>query len=255
MDFHDYGKALYQVTSDEVTPGKVGYFDRKGNWNLVVDLNDEADLRKMNLSGVTIEDGLRMEDTITPNIISGPKYSKTVKESELKTSGSVDTDNDDGAILLSSKPVTRTRRHEDATQVYKSWVQENEKRLLKNDGIRKYGFWVVLSTYTSTDCSWKVWSSAQTEFTLAFETALQNAGSVELSGRWRDTSQVGGWTGTPKGKTSVIFMDGMKFSTKNVRNGFSKYTIRTLALCFKDMKEKHMKLKHSNDPDLSDTSE
>ena len=90
MDFHDYGKALYQVTSDEVTPGKVGYFDRKGNWNLVVDLNDEADLRKMNLSGVTIEDGLRMEDTITPDIIFGPKYSKSVKESELKTSGSVE---------------------------------------------------------------------------------------------------------------------------------------------------------------------
>lgn len=29
MDFH--GKALYQVTSNEVTPRKVGYFDRKGN--------------------------------------------------------------------------------------------------------------------------------------------------------------------------------------------------------------------------------
>ena len=34
MDFHDYGKALYQVTSDEVTPGKVGYFDRKGTGTL-----------------------------------------------------------------------------------------------------------------------------------------------------------------------------------------------------------------------------
>ena len=88
MDFHDYGKALYQVTSDEVTPGKVGYFDRKGNWNLVVDLDDEDDLRKMNLSGVTIEEGLRMDDRITSNIPFGPKYSKTVKESELKTSGS-----------------------------------------------------------------------------------------------------------------------------------------------------------------------
>ena len=90
MDFHDYGKALYQVTSDEVTPGKVGYFDRKGNWNLVVDLDDEDDLRKMNLSGVTIEEGLRMDDNITSNIPFGPKYSKTVKESELKTSGSVE---------------------------------------------------------------------------------------------------------------------------------------------------------------------
>ena len=217
MDFHDYGKALYQVTSDEVTPGKVGYFDRKGNWNLVVDLDDEDDLRKMKLSGVTIEEGLRMDDRITSNIPFGPKYSKTVKQSELKTSGSVDlsnvapgaeftvtatckfsTDNEDGAILLSSKPVTRTRRHNDAKQVYKSWVKENERILLKNDGLRQNGFWVVLSTYASTDCSWKVWSSAQTEFTLAFETAIQEAGNLELSGRWRDTSQVGGWTGTPK---------------------------------------------------------
>ena len=46
--------------------------------------------------------------------------------------------------------------------------------------------------------SWKVWTSAQTEFTLAFETTLPKAGSVELSGRWKDTSQVGGWTGTPR---------------------------------------------------------
>ena len=90
MDFHDYGKALYQVTSDEVAPGKVGYFDRKGNWNLVVDLDDRDDLRNMNLSGVTIGDGLRMEDRITSNIIFGPKYSRTVKESELKTSGSIE---------------------------------------------------------------------------------------------------------------------------------------------------------------------
>jgi hypothetical protein len=90
MDFHDYGKALYQVTSDEVAPGKVGYFDKKGNWNLVVDLDDEEDLRKMRLSKVTVEDGLRMEDTITSDIIFGPKYSKTVKESELKTSDSVE---------------------------------------------------------------------------------------------------------------------------------------------------------------------
>ena len=108
------------------------------------------------------------------------------------------TDNQDGAILLSTKPVTHTRRHDDAIQVYRTWVEENEKRLLKNDGIRRNGLWVVLSTYTSNDCSWKVWSSAQTEFTLAFETALQKAGSVELSGRWKETSQVGGWTGTPK---------------------------------------------------------
>ena len=90
MDFHDYGKALYQVTSDDVTPGKVGYFDRKGNWNLVVDLDDKDDLRKMNLSEVTIEDGLRMEDTITSNIIFGPKYSRTVKESEVQTSATVE---------------------------------------------------------------------------------------------------------------------------------------------------------------------
>lgn len=90
MDFHDYGKALYQVTSDEITPGKVGYFDRKGNWNLVVDLDDEDDLRKMKYSGVTVDDGLRMDDTTTSDIIFGPKYSWTVKESELKTSGSVE---------------------------------------------------------------------------------------------------------------------------------------------------------------------
>ena len=90
MDFHDYGKALYQVTSDEVTPGKVGYFDRKGNWNLVVDLDDKDDLQKMNFSEVRIEAGVRMEDTIMSDIIFGPKYSRTVKESELNTSGSVE---------------------------------------------------------------------------------------------------------------------------------------------------------------------
>lgn len=108
------------------------------------------------------------------------------------------TENDEGAILLSSKPVTRTRRHDDAIQVYMSWIEENEAKLLKNHGIRKNGLWVVLSTYTSTDCSWKVWAQAQTEFTLAFETALQKAGGIELSGRWKDTSQVGGWTSTPR---------------------------------------------------------
>jgi hypothetical protein len=108
------------------------------------------------------------------------------------------TENNNGAILLSSKPVTRTRRHDDAKQVYGSWIEENEKRLLKNDGIRRNGLWVVLSTYTSTDCSWKVWTSAQTEFTLAFETALPKVGSTGLSGRWKDTSQVGGWTATPR---------------------------------------------------------
>ncbi|KAL8792054.1 MAG: hypothetical protein Q9195_005395 [Heterodermia aff. obscurata] len=217
MDFHDYGKALYQVTSDEVSPGKVGYFDKKGNWNLVVDLDDQEDLRKMQFSEVEISDDLRMEDTTTPNIIFGPKYSRTVRESELQTSGAVDlsnvvpaadfavtatckfsTENDDGAILLNSNTVTRKRRHHDAIQVYKSWVEENEAKLLKNNGIRKNGLWIVLSTYTSTDCSWKVWTQAQTEFTLAFETAVQQAGAIELSGRWKDTSQVGGWTSTPR---------------------------------------------------------
>ena len=43
----------------------------------------------MHLSKVTVEDGLRMDDAITPDIPFGPKYSKTVKESELKTSDSV----------------------------------------------------------------------------------------------------------------------------------------------------------------------
>ena len=90
MDHHDYGKALYQVTSDEVAPGKVGYFDKKGNWNIVVDLNDEADLRRMQLSKVTMVDGLRVEDTTTDGIIFGPKSSSTVKESELKMSGGVE---------------------------------------------------------------------------------------------------------------------------------------------------------------------
>jgi hypothetical protein len=89
MDFHDYGKALYQVTSDEVAPGKVGYFDKKGNWNLVVNLDDEEDLQKMHLSKVTVEDGLRMGNT-TSDVIFEPMYSKTVKESELKTSDSVE---------------------------------------------------------------------------------------------------------------------------------------------------------------------
>jgi hypothetical protein len=64
MDFHDYGKALYQVTSDEAAPGKVGYFDKKGNWNLVVNLDDEEDLQKMHLSKVTVEDGLCCENGV-----------------------------------------------------------------------------------------------------------------------------------------------------------------------------------------------
>lgn len=55
-----------------------------------MDLNDEEDLQKMRLSKVTVEDGLRMEDTITSDIIFGPKYSEAVKVSELKTSDSVE---------------------------------------------------------------------------------------------------------------------------------------------------------------------
>ena len=46
-------------------------------------------------------------------------------------------------------------------------------------------------------------------------------------------------------------MDGMRYSTKNVRKGCSKYTIKTLALCFKNMKEEHLELV-DGDEDLSD---
>ena len=46
-------------------------------------------------------------------------------------------------------------------------------------------------------------------------------------------------------------MDGMKYSTTNVRKGCSKYTMRTLALCFNNMKEEHLEL-IEGDGDLSD---
>ena len=47
-------------------------------------------------------------------------------------------------------------------------------------------------------------------------------------------------------------MDGMRFSTRDIRKGCSKYTMRTLALCFKNMKEKHLELIHGDDEQLSD---
>jgi hypothetical protein len=78
------------VTLDKVTPRKIGYFNKKRNWNLIVDLNDEKDLRKMQFLTVIIEDGLRIKDTITNSIIFGLKYSKIVKQSELKTSDSIE---------------------------------------------------------------------------------------------------------------------------------------------------------------------
>jgi hypothetical protein len=208
------GHALYRnVSSAKLKPGTCGYFDNDGDWQVIVQATDAAELQKQ---------GLPPLDGVRPFIDNGQEYWRGPIKSEGVIGQRVDlnTHAADGtqtvvaggklefssskrrsAILIAEGVV----QHNQATPATKlrEWGSAQAQALIDLSGdrdiVKKKGFWIVTKTFSTRKCSISLLSSKQSKSSYSIDAQAYGVNvspSVEWWNSqkdedWRDLSHVG----------------------------------------------------------------
>ncbi|KAH7418572.1 hypothetical protein BKA64DRAFT_654747 [Cadophora sp. MPI-SDFR-AT-0126] len=230
MSIHRMGHAFYHPEhAHNVRPGTCGYINNSGQWQPIVDLTDEAALAAGSFKPLTqllikaTPDEFAWEDVTSegvhsnkPSISVGADGSTVGVPAEASVEFSLEKSVSAGAVLLCNSTVHRKGyRHESP---FLEWGKANANAIIKNcKDAKRYGFWVVLTTWTCSSVWTNVWKNSQKSVSIGI--TARSAGIGELSPRieWSNSQSGGGWvhpTPTMKnGKVDqrVIFFSGVKF--------------------------------------------
>lgn len=91
-----------------------------------------------------------------------------------------------GAVLVARNPITLTAYNDES--LFKDWIEDNKARLyeLFSHQLKKYGLWVITTTYTAPGCSINAWMDSKTDAVLSAKAQADMAGEFGAELDWTD---------------------------------------------------------------------
>ena len=91
-----------------------------------------------------------------------------------------------GAVLVARNPITLTAYNDES--LFKEWIEDNKARLyeLFSHQLKKYGLWVITTTYTAPGCSINAWMDSKTDAVLSAKAQADMAGEFGAELDWTD---------------------------------------------------------------------
>ncbi|RKK69811.1 hypothetical protein BFJ69_g12388 [Fusarium oxysporum] len=236
MASHGHGYGSYETESEHhVKPGVCGYIDDTGLWQHIVDLTDKRALEHGGYTKIghlvkaspaeavweeTTSEGVTTVKVKTDLGGGSDSFKGVVKfglESSLES----------GAVLLCNTAVFRQGyAHEDC---FRKWAKENLATILKNcPDVKRYGFYVVRTTWTSEDVWINTWTASQKEVTIGFAVQAVNVAEISPSVEYRHGTSAGGWVhpipkirknGIPEKR--VLFFKGLQYKYRLAFGGIT----------------------------------
>jgi len=200
------GHAFYHPEhSHDVRPGACGYINKNGQWQPIVDITDKAALSAGNFKPLTellikaTPDEFAWEDVTSegvrsnkPSITVGADGTATGVPIEVSITFSLEQSVNSGAVLLCNSTVHRKGfRHETPLL---EWGKANASAIIKNcKDAKRYGFWIVLTTWTCSDIWTNVWKKSQKSVSIGVTTRSVGVGELSPRIEWSNVQSGGGW--------------------------------------------------------------
>lgn len=90
------------------------------------------------------------------------------------------------AVLIARNPVEVTAYNDES--LFKEWIENNKAKLYDSFGhqLKKYGFWVITTTYTAPGCSINAWMKKDKEAVLSAKAKAAMVGDFGAELDWTD---------------------------------------------------------------------
>ncbi|PVH86406.1 hypothetical protein DL98DRAFT_582971 [Cadophora sp. DSE1049] len=213
MQCHGYGHGFYEPeSSDEVYPGLCGYIDESGRWQTVLDL---ADTTKTMEPGFTkLEIGPRMAPSKRR---WDPKTSSAVIEKKTHLEAGV-------SALPTGIPVDAsilwTYSHASDFRSIPEMGFGNAKQILKAyPDVKKSGFFVVTSTWTTSSVSTTAWNNPSNQVEVGARVGVEGIGELGPSFEYFRTESSGSWVDADPERNNVVFFGGLFFRYRHLHMG------------------------------------
>ncbi|KAH8696411.1 hypothetical protein BGW36DRAFT_380944 [Talaromyces proteolyticus] len=238
---HPEGHALYnKVSADHLKPGTCGFFDEKGDWNVIEQLCDRETWESDGWIG--IPEQLRTE---TDFGIQWPvKLSESAKGYEIDVdvnlkppiSGGINiafkSSENVGAVLITDPPVERKRLKRDLPAL--DWVLQNTRKLLDHwPEILSRGLWIVTKTYSVKRCANAVLTAKDDEAKISIQASIPDVANAVPSATWWKQGSHGSWNIYTDDSGIVVFMSGIQCKVGLVRRSKVRKTTRYVQRTFK----------------------
>jgi hypothetical protein len=206
MKIHSKGHGFYHPeNSQDVRPGACGYIDKSGQWQPIVDVTDKAALSQAGFSSLTEQlikarsDEFVWEDVTSegvrsnkPSITVGADGTAAGIPAAASVTFSLENSIKSGAVLLCNSTVHRKGfAHEGPLR---EWGKANAGSILKNcPDAKRNGFWVVLTTWTTSDVWTNVWKDSQKSVSIGITARAVGVGELSPKIEWSNAQSGGGW--------------------------------------------------------------
>jgi hypothetical protein len=223
MRAHPYGTALYNPQPQKTFhPGMVGYFDKTGNWNPIIDLSQPDPTSSM----PTLQPPTTLPPLATPEHQTwGPKLGQKTHSHEISLEAGVsqallaaagapislsshfrfESEESSGAVLVTSAPIVHERYYHQTP--FKAWVVANAAKLLAERAeLRKCALWVVTSTWAAEEAAVNCWRDCRKTVDVGFQVGVVEVGEVAPKGGWVDCGAAAGWLKVKGDEVSLFFL-------------------------------------------------
>ncbi|RYC86977.1 hypothetical protein BFJ63_vAg10110 [Fusarium oxysporum f. sp. narcissi] len=201
-----FGRACYhRLSSKDVKPGSVGYFDRNGNWKKILSLQDVQQTGEPVVQGISkkftrLSEPLKVHDDVEMEIGTLTSSQTVSTDAGFKIEVQVDpavpilaqtpinvgTDNAYrnsntlGAVLVMKNPVVRSSI--DDGDFIDRWFKENQKLFPEiRSAVREHGVWLVTTPYTTKEIALNVWQDKDKVVKLGFSAGIDGIVYLEPS--------------------------------------------------------------------------
>ncbi|SCO78262.1 uncharacterized protein FRV6_02475 [Fusarium oxysporum] len=233
-----FGHACYhRLSSKDVKPGSVGYFDRNGNWKKILSLQDVQQTGEPVVQGISkkftrLSEPLKVHDDVEMEIGTLTSSQTVSTDAGFKIEVQVDpavpilaqtpinvgTDNAYrnsntlGAVLVMKNPVVRSSI--DDGDFLDRWFKENQRLFPEiRSAVREHGVWLVTTTYTTKEIALNVWQDKDKVVKLGFSAGIDGIVNLEPSiERGEKRHADGSFTYRAKSDERLVtFVGGIRF--------------------------------------------
>ncbi|EWZ36544.1 hypothetical protein FOZG_10538 [Fusarium oxysporum Fo47] len=227
-----FGHACYhRLSSKNVKPGSVGYFDRNGNWKKILSLQDVQQTGEPVVQGISkkftrLSEPLKVHDDVEMEIGTLTSSQTVSTDAGFKievpilaqTPINVGTDNAYrnsntlGAVLVMKNPVVRFSI--DDGDFIDRWFKENQRLLPEiRSAVREHGVWLVTTTYTTKEIALNVRQDKDKVVKLGFSAGIDGIVNLEPSiERGEKRHADGSFTYPAKSDERLVtFVGGIRF--------------------------------------------
>jgi hypothetical protein len=77
---------------------------------------------------------------------------------------------------------------------FRTWATANAQTLLrKHPDVKKHGFYIVTSTFSTTEMSLNAWTNPERKISIGFRSTFVPVGEIAPSSEWYSAESASGW--------------------------------------------------------------